>query len=130
MRRGERRPGARPEAMTAEEKMALAETALVDHRAVDPVVLDMRALTIITDYFLISHGTSSVHIRALADAVVEALEERGVRPHGTEGYDSARWILLDYGDLIVHIFAEEERSFYDLERLWSDAPRVASSAEE
>jgi ribosome-associated protein len=127
--RGQRAPAAaRP--LVTEEKLAIAEAALVDHRAVDPLRLDMRELTLITDYFLICHGTSNVHIRALADAVVEALQQRGVRASGVEGYREARWILLDYGDVVVHVFAEEERDFYDLERLWGDAPQAAVSAPE
>jgi ribosome-associated protein len=121
-------PEAKP--LATEEKLAVAESALVDHRAVDPVRLDMRAVTLITDYFVICHGTSSVHIRGLADAVVEALEQLGLRASGVEGHREARWILLDYGDVVIHIFAEEERSFYDLERLWSDAPQVAIAAPE
>jgi ribosome-associated protein len=104
----------------------MAEAALVAKRAVDPVLLDMREITLITDYFLICQGTSNVHIRALSEAVVEGLKEAGVRPWGVEGREAARWVLLDYGDVIVHIFAEEEREFYSLERLWGDAPRVAS----
>ncbi len=109
----------------ASDEMALrVRRALVDARARESVLLDMRELTLITDYFLIWHGTSNVHVRGLADAVLEALEEENLRPYGLEGYDHARWILIDYGDLIVHIFAEEERQFYDLERLWSDAAHV------
>jgi len=111
--------------MPAEEKAARAGAALVDRRAVDPALLDMHELTLITDYFLVCHGTSNVHIRGLAEAVKEALAKESVHPYGVEGYREARWVLLDYGDVIVHIFAEEERAFYDLERLWSDAPRVA-----
>ena len=88
----------------------------------------MRDITLITDYFLICHGTSNVHVRALGDAVLECLKEAGIRPNGIEGRDDARWVLLDYGDLIVHIFGEEEREFYSLERLWSDAPIVDESA--
>lgn len=121
---GRARHGKRPAALTAERKAELARTALTGRRGVDPVMLDMRELTFITDYFVICHGTSSVHIRALAEAVLEALEEAGGEPLGVEGMDAARWILLDYGDVIVHILAEEERRFYDLERLWDDAPRV------
>jgi ribosome-associated protein len=113
---------------TASDERALrAHSALVDARAREPVLLDMRGVTLITDYFLICHGTSNVHIRGLADAVLEALEEDNLRPYGLEGYDDARWILIDYGDLIVHIFAEEEREFYALERLWSDATRVPTA---
>ena len=113
--------------LAARGKALRAQTALADKRALDPVVLDMREITLITDYFIICHGTSNVHIRALGDAVVEALKEDGVRPHGVEGRDEGRWVLLDYGDFIVHIFAEEGREFYALERLWGDAPRVAES---
>jgi len=114
--------------LTPEEKVRIAEVALLDARAVDPVVLDMHELTVITDYFLICHGTSNVHIRGLADSVTDAFEERGVRALGVEGYRDATWILLDYGDLIIHLFAEEARASYSLERLWSDAPQVASSS--
>jgi ribosome-associated protein len=110
--------------LTAEEKLEIAGEALVSLRAIEPVVLDMRELTVITDYFLIANGTSNVHIRALADRVIERLEERRLRVSGSEGYPESRWILLDYGDLVVHIFAEEERELYALERLWSDAPRT------
>jgi ribosome-associated protein len=127
-----RRRGSRPQApqasLSAEQKAALAEAALADHRAVEVVLLDMRELTLVTDYFVICHGTSSVHIRALADAVQEAIADRGTPAYGVEGYQDGRWILLDYGDVIVHVFAEEERGFYALERLWSDAPRLAASS--
>ena len=125
MTRGARRAEKETRAVSAEEKACWAHAALLGRRAADPVVLDMRELTVITDYFLICHGTSGVHIRGLAEAVREALAEKGLRAQGIEGYQQARWVLLDYGDVIVHIFADEERSFYDLERLWSDAPRVS-----
>ncbi len=112
------------EQLGASEKASLAFQSLVDKRAVDPVVLDMREITLITDYFVICHGTSNVHIRALSDGVKEALKNAGSRPFGAEGREQARWILLDYGDVIVHVFAQKEREFYALERLWGDAPRV------
>ena len=86
-------------------------------------MLDLRGITLIADYFLLCHGTSSVHIRAVADAVVERLAKRGIKPYGVEGYGQVGWTLLDYGDVIVHIFSEERREFYSLERLWGDAPR-------
>jgi ribosome-associated protein len=126
MRSGEK--AAAPGEPTALEKALLAQRALVDKRAVDPVLLDMREITLITDYFLICHGSSSVHVRALSEGVAEALKEAGARPVGVEGRAAARWILLDFGDLIVHIFAREEREFYALERLWGDAARVGSEA--
>jgi ribosome-associated protein len=110
---------------TAPEEMALrAHAALLGRRAVDPVLLDMREVTLITDYFLICHGTSSVHVRGLSDAVTESLKEHNRRPLAVEGGRVGGWVLLDYGDFIVHIFSEDQRAFYDLERLWSDARRV------
>jgi ribosome-associated protein len=118
---GREREQARPR-LTAEEKLEIAQNAVLDLRAVDPVVLEMSELTVITDYFLICHGTSNVHIRAIADRLLERMEKQRLRPP-TEGYREAQWILLDYGDVVVHIFAEEQREFYSLERLWSDAPR-------
>lgn len=125
-----RRAASKASALGTEEKRAAVEEALLARRAVNPVALDMREVTVITDYFLICHGTSNVHIRAIADGVMEALEERGVRVDGVEGHKEARWTLLDYGDVIVHVFAEEEREFYDLERLWSDAPQTAVASRE
>lgn len=113
-----------PQAMTPEEKLALAEAAVLDLKAADPVVLDLRELTVITDYFVICHGTSRVHTRAIADRVLERFEEQRVRPFGSEGYQPGEWVLLDFGDVVVHILAEEARDFYGLERLWSDAPRT------
>jgi ribosome-associated protein len=115
--------------LSAKDKALRAEAALVDKRAVAPVLLDMRDITLITDYFLICHGTSSVHVRALSDAVLDSLKAVGLRPDGVEGRNEAQWVLLDYGDLIVHVLGEEEREFYSLERLWSDAPRVSAGAE-
>lgn len=119
---------AAPVETTAEEKAAIAEEALTDRRAAEVVVLDMRGVTTITDYFLICHGTSQLHIQSLAEAVREAFEEKGIRPFGAEGEREARWVLLDYGEVVVHVFSEEDREFYNLERLWSDAPQVMVSA--
>jgi len=124
-----RQPEIGPAPLSPEEKLGIAEEAVLDLKAVDPVVLDMRPLTVITDYFLICHGTSNIHIRALADRVLQRFEERRVRPFGTEGYQEADWVLLDYGDVVVHIFSEERRGFYALERLWSDAPRTELAPE-
>jgi len=121
---------AKPQQVAPEKKALIAWEALLDTRAVDPVLLDMREITLITDYFIICNGTSNTHIRALGDAVDEAMKEAAIRPNGVEGRGDARWVLLDYGDVIVHIFAEEEREFYGLERLWSDAPRIEDPAAE
>ncbi len=120
----------KPGPMSPEEKLGVAENAVLDLKAARPVVLDMREVTVITDYFVICHGTSAVHMRAIADRVMERFEERRVRPMGSEGYRHADWVLLDYGDVVVHIFSEEARDFYSLERLWDDAPRRELAPEE
>ena len=90
-------------------------------KAKDVKSLDITEVTIITDYFVICSGTSSTHIKALADEVEEKMKEMNVELLRKEGYISARWILLDFNDVVVHIFHEEEREFYNLERLWSDS---------
>ena len=96
-------------------------TILEDKKARDVVAIDVDNVTVIADSFVICNGTSTPHIKALADEVERVLEkENGIRPNHTEGYNSARWILLDYGDVVVHVFHEEDRKFYDIERLWTD----------
>lgn len=100
--------------------------ALVDRKAVEPVVLDLRGLSSATDYFVIVSGTSSAHVRGMADHLVSALAPVGVEPHHVEGLAQGRWVLLDYFDFVVHVFHPELRDFYQLERLWGDAPVVAS----
>ena len=96
-------------------------TILEDKKAKDVVAIDVDTVTVIADSFVICNGTSTTHIKALADEVEHTLEkETGIRPGHTEGYNSARWILMDYGDVVVHIFHEEDRKFYDIERLWTD----------
>jgi ribosome-associated protein len=98
--------------------------AAEDKKANDLVVLDLRKAAGFTDYFLICSGTNSRQIRAIADGVMEALAADGVKPAYVEGYDRSDWILLDYFDFIVHIFATETRVFYGLERLWGSAERI------
>ena len=94
---------------------------LEDKKARGIVSIKVEKLTILADYFVICHGTSTTHIRTLADDIDKTLREAyGKECRQKEGYNSARWVLLDYGDVIVHIFHEEDRMFYDIERLWSD----------
>lgn len=95
-------------------------STLEDKKAKDLKIIDIHDLTIIANYFVICSGTSATHIKTLADEVEYRLEEKGVKPLRKESYNSARWILLDYGDIVVHIFHEEDREFYSLERLWQD----------
>lgn len=102
--------------------------AAEDKKAVDLVVLDLRKAAGFTDYFLICSGTNPRQIRAIADAIMESLGADGARPAHIEGYDRSEWILLDYFDFIVHIFAPETRAFYGLERLWGNAERIEAPA--
>jgi ribosome-associated protein len=102
--------------------------AAEDKKAEGLVVLDLRKAAGFTDYFVLCSGTNPRQIRAIADAVMEALADEDVQPAHLEGYDRAEWILLDYFDFVVHIFAPETRLFYGLERLWGNAERIERPA--
>jgi ribosome-associated protein len=110
--------------LSAEGKTALSSRVAVDKKALDIVVLDMHEASSITDYFLICSGGSARQVQAIADAIEEQMRQLGVASLGIEGYRAAGWILMDYGDVIVHVFARDTREFYDLERLWANAPKV------
>jgi ribosome-associated protein len=97
---------------------------LESKKAKDLSVVDISKISILADYFIICSGTSVTHIRALADEVLEKMKDLGYYNNHKEGYSSARWILLDYGEVVVHIFHEDERSFYNLDRLWADGIEV------
>src|SRR3989442_706519 len=105
-----------------------AIAAAEDKKAVDLVVLDLRKAAGFTDFFLIFSGGNTRQIRAIADGIIDALAAGGVKPAHVEGYDRSEWILLDYFDFIVHIFATERRLFYGLERLWGNADRIEVNA--
>jgi ribosome-associated protein len=102
--------------------------AAEDKKAVDLVVLDLKKASGFTDYFVIASGTNTRQVRAIADSVMERLAGEGVKPAHVEGYDRSEWILLDYFDFIVHVFAPETRVFYGLERLWGNAERIEFAA--
>lgn len=93
----------------------------LEKKASEIKVLDLRRLSDITDYFVICSAEVELHARAIADHIIESLKKRGIRSWHNEGYQNSRWILLDYVDVVVHIFLEETREFYELERLWGDA---------
>ena len=105
-----------------------AVTAIGDLKGERIVVLDLRGLNDATDFFVIASGTSDAHVRGLANSVLEKLDRGGVHAHHVEGVSTGRWVLLDFVDFVVHLFHPETRSFYQLERLWSDAPVVNPGA--
>lgn len=117
-----------PEHGVPDRIVAIAEAAL-ERNARDGVVLDLRGLSDATDYFVVLSGDSDVHARAIADSITERVEEgEGETPAGVEGRSAGRWILLDYIDIVVHVFLPRVRDFYQLERLWGDAPRARLEA--
>jgi len=104
--------------------IAKAVRAALDKKAMDVVVLDLRHTPAFTDFFLVCSGQNQRQVRAIADAIEEALKAAKVRPSHIEGYDRAEWVLMDYFMFIVHIFTPQMRAFYSLERLWGDAERI------
>jgi ribosome-associated protein len=100
---------------------------VLDKKALDVTILDVRGMTSYADYFVIASGESERQVVAMADSVEEKLKEQQLRPIGTEGQDTGHWVLLDYGEVVAHLFHTEQRQFYDLEGLWADAPREAVS---
>ncbi len=109
--------------MTPIDWVGRAIAAAGDRKARELVVLDVGKLLGITDYFLICSGSSDRQVRTIAEAIEVKLKQDGLRPLRSEGGADGGWILIDYGDFIVHVFSDEMRSYYDLERLWKDAPR-------
>jgi len=105
-------------------KAKIAAEAALDRKASDPLAIDVHELVSFADVFVILTGRSDRQVRAIADAVAKALSLRGEKPLGVEGLAEGRWVLIDLSDVIVHVFQEDVRSHYDLERLWSDAPKL------
>lgn len=114
--------------MTEQEILKIAIKAIDSKRGENIKVLKVGDLTILANYFVIANGSSSTQVKALADEVEFKLSEAGLEPHRTEGFQGANWIVLDYVDVVFHIFHKETRDFYDLERLWQDGTEI--SAEE
>ena len=106
------------------QQITWAIGAAEDKKVIDLVVLDLRKAAGFTDYFLIGSAQNARQSRAIADAVIETLAAHGAKPAHVEGYDRSEWVLLDYFDFVVHIFAPETRLFYGLERLWGNAERI------
>ena len=110
--------------MTEREMVGTAVTALDSKKGKDIRVLYTADQTTLADYFIICNGTSNTQVKALADAVEEAMSQQGEEPHHVEGHRGGQWTLLDYSSVVIHVFTEEAREFYSLERLWSDAAPV------
>lgn len=102
----------------------VAAAAIEDKKGIAVSILDVSELLVVTELFVIATGTSPRHVKTLVDEAEEALREADRKPFRREGKEYGRWVLLDYGDFVIHVFDQETREFYDLERLWSDAPRI------
>jgi ribosome-associated protein len=105
-------------------KVQRAARIALDRKALDLVVLDVQALSSVTDFFLVCSGRSTTHVATIADAIRDELKGEGMRPLHVEGVADSGWVLLDYGDVLMHVFLEETRVYYALERLWGDAPSI------
>jgi len=111
-------------ATDSKTKSLLCLKAAVEKKAQDPVLLELKGISSIADYFLLCSGRSDRQVQAIAQGIEQALKKKGIRPLGQEGTAGGRWILLDYVDVVVHIFLDPVRKFYDLEGLWMDAQRI------
>jgi ribosome-associated protein len=107
-----------------DERVLATLHAASEKKAIEPVVLDLREISSFTDYFVIVSGANERQVQAISDAVYESLKKAGHAAARVEGYKTAEWILLDYGDFVVHVFEQKARKFYDLERLWRESKRV------
>jgi ribosome-associated protein len=116
--------------ITSKRLANLAGQLALDKKATDVKILDLRRLSTICDFFVICSASVEIHAKAIADFIIENLEKKGIRAWHQEGYQACRWILLDYVDVVVHIFLNEVRDFYELEKLWGDAKMEELSEEE
>ena len=108
-----------PEFPEGADLLTIAQRALQDLKAVDPVVLDVRELSSVMDWLIVASGTSSRHVKSLADNIMMRAKQQGLLPLGVEGQRVGEWVLVDFGDVVVHVMQPAARNFYDLERLWS-----------
>lgn len=105
--------------MDSKEKLELVCEALDERKAIDVRVVEVTALTHMTDYMVVCSGTSNIHIRAIAERVAEVMKSHGIKGTRMEGISEARWVLMDFGDVVLHIFDPEDREFYQLEQFWT-----------
>lgn len=110
--------------MNVVEIAQLAATAAEEKKALEVTILDIRGLSVFADYFVICHGNSQTQVQAIVNGIKEKVLEANIPLKGIEGFQEARWVLMDLGDVVVHVFHKDEREFYDLERLWGDAQKI------
>ncbi|HZG78502.1 MAG TPA: ribosome silencing factor [Paenibacillus sp.] len=110
--------------VTPDALLQLAVEAAEDKKAQNIVALDLQGISPVADYYVICHGNSDTQVQSITTEIRKKAEEAGIRVRGVEGFDTARWVLLDIGDVVVHVFHREEREYYNIERLWSDAKSV------
>jgi ribosome-associated protein len=113
---------------TKDPRLNLVLTAVMGKKALDIIVLDVSGLTSLADSFIICSGRSNRQVTAIADYIRIDLKKQGVAPLSVEGLQEGHWVLMDYGDIVIHVFYDDVRRFYDLEGLWSDAPRIRTRA--
>ena len=106
------------------EKARLCLEIIQERKAIDPILMEVGRLTSFTDYFLVASGNSSRQVQAISQHMARRMREEGFKPFGIEGEREGHWVLMDYGDVVIHIFYQPVREFYDLEGLWTEAPRV------
>ena len=114
--------------MNSKEMVKLAYQALSDKKGEDIKIIDIQSVSVLADYFIIADGSNPNQVQAMADNVEEILEKAGCECKQIEGYQNANWILMDYGDIVLHLFDEENRLFYDLERIWRDGTVIEKEA--
>ena len=111
--------------MESRERALLCLKAAEDKKAIDPILLDMKGQSSLSDYVLVCSGSSDRQVKAIADSIGKELKEHNCYPIGTEGYSEGRWVLKDFGDVVVHVFYEEVREFYNIEKLWPYAVEIS-----
>ncbi|MFP3928966.1 MAG: ribosome silencing factor [Desulfobacteraceae bacterium] len=110
--------------MKSLEKAILCLRLVKERKALDPLLFEAEALTSLTDYFLVTSGGSTRQVQAIAGHLSRKMREAGLKPLGVEGEEEGRWVLMDFGDVVIHVFYQPVREFYDLEGLWVEAPRI------
>ncbi len=111
-------------AVASDKIMSMAVDAAEDKKAMNVVTLNLEGISLIADYFVICHGNSDIQVQAIATEIKKRAEEAGINVKGIEGFETAKWVLIDLGDVVVHVFHRDDREYYNIERLWSDAKVV------